>query len=105
MIPVEIHAGKILTGFSKATWLNLSGSEGRTMKQSIIIPIDVFNDLLKSCAESQPEYQTLKNGFIMRNKQGGEEVHIPYEASAAREILALANRVCPQVVPRMSAEF
>ena len=75
------------------------------MKQSIIIPIDVFNDLLKSCAESQPEYQTLKNGFIMRNKQGGEEVHIPYEASAAREILALANRVCPQVVPRMSAEF
>lgn len=79
--------------------------EGRVMKQSIIIPIDIFNDLLKSCAESQPEYQTLKNGFIMRNKEGGQEVHIPYEASAAREIFAFANRVCPQVVPRMSAEF
>lgn len=69
------------------------------MKKAIVLPIDIFNALLENCAESQPEYETLRNGFIMRNKGGGQEVHIPYDAASAAELLVLAERVCPEALP------
>jgi hypothetical protein len=66
----------------------------------------VFNALIEKCAQSDPQYQTLKNGFVMRSATGSEEVHISCSEDIARAILVFAEEVCSEVVPhirRMSA--
>ena len=73
------------------------------MKQVIVIPIGAFNALVKMYAESQSEYQTLKNGLILRTGGGGEEVHIPCDSDRAKTILILAGRVCSEAVPYIKA--
>lgn len=69
--------------------------------QTIVIPIDAFNALIDRCSESYPEYQTLKNGFVMRNKGGAQEVHIPCDPAVAKTILGFAHRVCAEVSPHI----
>ena len=71
------------------------------MKQTIVISMEAFNALVKRCAESHPEYQTLKNGFVMRNKGGAQEVHIACDPAVAKTILGFADRVCAEAVPHI----
>ena len=76
------------------------------MRLVIAIPIAVFDALIEKCVESDPEYQTLKNGFVMRSATGSEEVHISCNEAVAQAILVFADQVCSEVVPhirRMSA--
>lgn len=73
------------------------------MRNPIILPKPVFDTLLANCTESQPEYETLINSFIMPGKEGRQEVHIPYDPAAAAELSALAQRVCPDAWVYISA--
>jgi hypothetical protein len=71
------------------------------MKQVVAIPLEIFNVLLEKCAESDSEYQTLKNGFIIRSNGHGEEVHIRCSPDVAQEILCFADQVYSEAVPRI----
>lgn len=71
------------------------------MKHKIVISMEAFNNLVDRCAESRPEYQTLKNGFVMRNKGGAQEVHIVCDTAVAKTILGFANRVCGEALPHI----
>ena len=76
------------------------------MRLVVAIPMAVFNTLIDKCAESDPEFQTLKNGFVMRGATGSEEVHISCNDEVAQAILVFAKQVCSDVLPhirRMSA--
>jgi hypothetical protein len=78
-------------------------TKGHPMKQMIVIPIETFNSLVDRCADSLPEYQTLKNGFVMRNKGGEEEVHIMCDSASAKTILAFADQAYSEAVPYIRA--
>lgn len=66
------------------------------MLQLVIIPLDAYNALMTKCAESHLEYPLLKNGFIIRNAEGEQEVHLACDS--ARAIVDFAAEHCPEVV-------
>ena len=69
------------------------------MLQLVIIPLDAYNALMKKCAECYLEYPVLKNGFIIRNAEGQQEVHLACDS--ARAIVIFAEEHCPEVAPYM----
>jgi hypothetical protein len=71
------------------------------MDQVVVIPIEIFNVLVEKCAETQSEYQTLKNGFIMSPDGHTEEVHIRCSPDVASSILVFADEVCSEAVPQI----
>lgn len=74
------------------------------MPQLIIMPVESYNVLIESCAESCPEYELLKNGFIMRNEAGEEEVYVPCDSAIARIIFDFATQCCPETVPHITTK-
>ena len=71
------------------------------MCQLIIMPMDSYNVLIESCAESWPEYELLKNGFVRRNGEGEEEVCVPCDSDVAKMIVDFASQCCPETVPHI----
>lgn len=69
------------------------------MLQLVIMPLDAYNALMKKCAGSHLEYPVLKNGFIIRNAEGEQEVRVA--CRSARAIVDFAAEHCPEVVPCM----
>jgi hypothetical protein len=65
----------------------------------VIIPMESYDVLIGCCATSYPEYELLKNGFIMRNGEGEQEVRV--SCDSARAIVDFATEHCPEVVSYM----
>jgi hypothetical protein len=65
----------------------------------VIIPIESYDVLIGCCATSYPEYELLKNGFIMRNGEGEQEVRVSCDSAGL--IVDFATEHCPEVVPYM----
>jgi hypothetical protein len=67
------------------------------MLQLVVMPIESYNVLIGCCPESSPHYETLKNGFIVRNKAGEREYRLA--CRNARSIIDFAAKRCPQILP------
>jgi len=67
------------------------------MKVSLVIPVDHYDQLLKRCELSRPEYLILANGRVSR-PEDEEWVEIACQRVSASKILELANQVYPDAV-------
>jgi ferredoxin len=69
------------------------------MLQLVIMPMESYNVLIECCAESWPEYEVLKNGFIIRNEKGEQEVRVACDST---RLVDFAAAHCPKVLPTVS---
>ena len=63
------------------------------------IPMVTYEILSEACDPSLPEYELLKNGLVMRNQQGNQEVQVLTDKAGAKQIMEFAATACPQVIP------
>lgn len=67
------------------------------MRVSLVIPVDYYDQLLKRCELSRPEYLILTNGRISK-AEDKKWVEIACQRVSANKILELANEICPEAV-------
>lgn len=48
------------------------------------------------------EYELLKNGLVMRNQEGHQEVRVLTDEDGAKQITDFAARACPEVLPSVA---
>ena len=63
------------------------------------IPMVTYEILLEACDPSLPEYELLKNGLVMRDQQGNQEVQVLTDKAGAKQIMEFAATACPEVIP------
>jgi len=63
------------------------------------IPMVTYEILSEACDPSLPEYELLKNGLVMRNQQGNQEVQVLTDKAGAKQIMEFAATACPEVIP------
>ncbi|TMA93666.1 MAG: hypothetical protein E6J74_17700 [Deltaproteobacteria bacterium] len=68
----------------------------------IEMSLPVYDGFMDQCPPSHPEYETLKNGVIVRRSKGNRferilEIHCSVER--AKSLLDLAKQVYPDAVP------
>jgi hypothetical protein len=71
------------------------------MKILLVIPKLYYKMLLDRSAMLWPEYRALKNGILMRNDTGQEEIHIVCDSHSVQLILNFAGRVCSEAIPHI----
>jgi hypothetical protein len=76
--------------------------EGPVMEIMVNIPMVSYEDMLKRCDPSRPEYELLKNGLVMRNQEGHQEVRVLTDEDGAKQITDFAARACPEVLPSVA---
>lgn len=62
------------------------------MEMMVIIPMESYRAMLAKCDSTRPEYTLLRNGVVIRNRDGSEEVEILCDA-------AEAAAGCPEKIP------
>ena len=79
--------------------LSTASMEANMMKIMVIIPLEHYNVCVAKCEPTHPEYAWLKNGIVMRAKDGGREVRIHCDDAHANWIMEFAARECPETFP------
>jgi hypothetical protein len=69
------------------------------MEMMVVIPLEAYNAMLDKCDTSRAEYALLKNGVIVRNSEGKEQVEIICDANKAKQIVNFAATDCPELSP------
>jgi hypothetical protein len=77
--------------------------EGTVIEIMFNIPMVTYEILLEACDPSLPEYELLKNGLVMRNQQGNQEVQFLTAKAGAKQIMEFAATACPEVLPFVKA--
>ena len=68
------------------------------MKITVVMPIDLYNSLLKECEPSRPEYAVMVNGAIMR-KGDQQTAQFLCDLEQAKNLLDFARQVHPAAAP------
>lgn len=71
------------------------------MLQVVIMPMESYNMLIGHCGVSCPEYELLRNAFVMRSGQSDGTVCVPSDTDSARMIVDFAAAHCPELVPHI----
>jgi hypothetical protein len=66
------------------------------MKFLVNIPMDEYNNLVQRCDPSRPEYEMLKNGLIIRDREQRTAVELLCELDEATLLLDLASQIYPK---------
>ena len=69
------------------------------MKIMVVIPMKPYRVWMARCESARMECLWLKNGIIVQNGDGLQEVQILCDAERAHAIVHFASRTCPDVVP------
>ena len=69
------------------------------MEMMVIIPMESYRAMLAKCDSTRPEYTLLRNGVVIRNREGNEEVEILCDAAGAKQLMEFASSGCPEIIP------
>ena len=69
------------------------------MEMMVVIPIETYRAMLVKCDSTRAEYALLKNGVVIRNGEGNEEVEILCDAAGAKGMMDFAATECPEMIP------
>jgi hypothetical protein len=72
------------------------------MEMMVSISLEAYNAMLDKCDASRAEYALLKNGVIIRDREGKEQVEILCGPQEAKQIVDFAASDCPELSPFIS---
>lgn len=69
------------------------------MEMMVIIPMESYRAMLAKCDSTRPDYTLLRNGVVIRNRDGSEEVELLCDAAEAKRMMDFAAAGCPEIIP------